>query len=125
MEEKTIGDCDLNSGWIKDCLGSTVLSKVADKRSINSAISLGTASAAIEYAHQMSHDIMSWILQTCERDGLNAGLHNFMLYSGGVKGVLRFDQLSGPMIDIQVRGCGKVPAAVEREPHNIVRYSLH
>lgn len=103
MEDKNIGESSLNSARMKECLGPSVLSKMAASPVIGSAVSLATSSFAIEYARQMSTGILSSAFQACEEDGVEKGLHNYLLYSGGVQGVLRFDQASGPLIDVEVR----------------------
>lgn len=103
MEDKSIGESGLNSAAMKECLGRKALSKMEASPVICSAVSLATSSFAIEYARQMSIGILSSAFQTCEKAGVEKGLHNYLLYSGGVKGVLRFDQSSGPLIDVQVR----------------------
>lgn len=114
MEDKLIGECSLNSGRIKECLGPSALSKLADRPVILSAITLGTATFAIQYARQMSQGISSPAFQACEKAGVEQGLHNYVLYTGGVQGVLRFDQSSGPVVDIPVSHSG-VNVAIERE----------
>lgn len=102
MQDQLIGDCSLNSGWIKDCLGPSALSEVADEPIIYSSVTLATSRYATEYARQMSEGLSSAAFQACETPGVEKGLHNYLLYTGGMKGVLRFDQSSGPVIDVQV-----------------------
>lgn len=103
MEDKNIGESSLNSARMKECLGPSVLSKMAASPVIDSAVSLATASFAIEYARRMSTGILSSDFQACEKSGVEKGLHNYLLYSGGIQKVLRFDQSSGPLIDVEVR----------------------
>lgn len=103
MEDKNIGESSLNSARMKECLGPSALKKMSASPVIGSAVSLATSSFAIEYARQMSTGILSSAFQACEKAGVEKGLHNYLLYSGGVQGVLRFDQSSGPLIDVEVR----------------------
>lgn len=102
MEDKNIGESSPNSARMEECLGPSALSKMAASPVIGSAVSLATSSFAIEYARQMSTGILSSAFQACEKAGVEKGLHNYLLYSGKVQGVLRFDQLSGPLIDVEV-----------------------
>lgn len=50
----------------------------------------------------MSQALISPPFQACETAGVDTGLHEHLIYSGGVKGALRFDQGSGSVMDIQV-----------------------
>ncbi|CBN76469.1 conserved unknown protein [Ectocarpus siliculosus] len=99
-DDKLIGKSQQHSTKIQDCLGASVLAKLADKPAIHSGVSLGTSNLVVEYARQMSEVLSSAGFQACEKAGVDAGLHDYLLYSGGVQGVLRFDQSSGPMTDV-------------------------
>lgn len=102
MDDQLIGDSEEHSTKIQACLGSEVLAKLADKPAIHSAVSLGTSSFAIDYARQMSQGLVSPAFQACEAAGVDAGFHDYLLYTGDAQGVLRFDQASGPVTDVQV-----------------------
>lgn len=102
MDDQLIGDSQEHSTKIKNCLGSEVLAKLADKPAVHSAVSLGTSSFAIDYARQMSQGLVSPAFQACETAGVDAGLHEHLLYSGDAPVVLKFDQASGPVTDVQV-----------------------
>lgn len=97
-----IGDSAEHSTKVRNCLGSAALAKLADKPAIHSTVSLGTSSFAIEYARQMSQGIVSPAFQACEAAGVDAGLHQHLLYSEDAQGVQVFDQASGPVTDVQV-----------------------
>lgn len=103
MEDDLIGENKLVNDLIESCLGPMALSKVANKPVLYSTVSLGTSILAIEYARQMSLGISSEVFRHCEKEGIGEALHNYLLYSGGVRGVLRFDQTSGPVVNIEVR----------------------
>lgn len=102
MEDKSISESATCSGWIKGCLGSSALAEVAHQKVTHSTIVLGTSSFAVEYARQMSQGLLSADFQACESAGVDNGLHNYLLYTSGGEGVLRFDQFSGPVIDVEV-----------------------
>lgn len=99
-----IGDSAEHSTKIQNCLGPAALAKLADKQAIHSAISLGTSSFATEHARQMSQGIVSPAFQTCEAAGVDAALNDYLLHSEDARGVQTFDQASGPVTDVQVRG---------------------
>lgn len=103
MDDQLIGECQEHSTKIQNCLGSATLAKLAAKPAIHSAVSLGTSRFAIDYARQMSEGLVSPMFQACEAAGVDAGLHDYLLYSGDTKGVMKFDQASGPVADVQVR----------------------
>lgn len=105
MDDNVIGECQQHSTKIKNCLGASALAALAHKPVIHSAVSLGTGSFAVDYARQMSNGLSSQEFQECETVGVDTGLLDHLLYSGGVLGVLRFDQASGPMTDVQVCVC--------------------
>lgn len=102
MQDQLIGQSSPTSGWIKDCLGSSALSEVADEPIIYSSVTLATSRYATEYAREMSEGLSSALFQACETPGVEKGLHNYLLYTGDTTRLLRFDQTSGPVIDIQV-----------------------
>ncbi|CAM9678260.1 unnamed protein product [Ectocarpus fasciculatus] len=99
-DDMLIGKSQQHSTKIQDCLGASVLARLADKPAIHSGVSLGTSSLVVDYARQMSEVLSSAGFQACEKAGVDAGLHDYLLYSGGVQGVLRFDQSSGPVTDV-------------------------
>lgn len=97
-----IRDSRQHSKQIQDCLGAPALAQIADKPAVHSAVCLATSSLAVDYARQMSQTLISPPFQACETAGVDTGLHEYLVYSGGVKGALRFDQASGLVMDIQV-----------------------
>ncbi|CAM9275307.1 unnamed protein product, partial [Hapterophycus canaliculatus] len=100
-DDKTIGEYEERSAKIRDCLGESVLAKLTDKPALYSAVSLGTSSSAADYARQMSNGLLSPSFQACESAGVDAGLQEYLVYGGGMPGVLRFDQATGPVADVQ------------------------
>lgn len=103
---RLIGESQQHSKKIQDCLGAPVLAQLADKPALHSGVSLATSSLAIDYTRQMSKGIVSPTFQACETAGVDRGLHDYLIYNGGVKGALRFDQETGPVVDVQVRNLG-------------------
>ncbi|CAM9419063.1 unnamed protein product, partial [Scytosiphon promiscuus] len=101
MDEKTIGESEKRSADIRNCFGDSVLANLADKRALHSALSLGTLSSATDYARQMSDGVLSPAFQACEAAGVDAGLHDRLVYGGELPGVLMFDEATGPATDVQ------------------------
>lgn len=101
-DSQLIGDCQEHATKIQNCLGSAALANVADKPAIHSAVSLGTSSFVVEYARKMSQGLVSPAFQACEAAGVDAGLHDYLLYNGDAQGVMKLDQASGPVTDVKV-----------------------
>lgn len=105
MDDKTIGEDDQHSAKIRECLGDSVLTKLANEPALYPAVLLGTLSAAAGYVRQMSEGLLLPAFQACEAAGVDAGLHEYLVYGGGMTGVLIFDQATGPVTNMQVRCC--------------------
>ncbi|CAM9296723.1 unnamed protein product [Discosporangium mesarthrocarpum] len=101
VEGKTIGQCGWNGGWVRDCFGEEVLSEIRDNPIVCSGVSLGTTEHVLVYAQQMSKHLLSRRFQRCERNGVDQGLHNYLLHTDNVRGVIRFDQSNGPVANMQ------------------------
>lgn len=106
MENKALGESSTASNWIKDCLGPSTISKVANEPFIHSGVALGTTNSAMGFAKRVSEAVLSQEKGTCKTsEGLNAvGIENYLLYTAnGLPGqVFRFNQISGPMVDVEV-----------------------
>lgn len=63
---------------------------------------MGTTSSAAAYARFMSTKLISPEFQSCEREGVDQGLHNYLLHAGNLGTVQMFDQKSGPLVDMKV-----------------------
>lgn len=106
MENGAVGESKNASKWIKDCLDPSTISKMADKPFIHSGVALGTTTSAIGFAKRMSEAVLSQDGEKCKTpEGLSAvGIENYLLYTAnGVPGeVFHFNQISGPMVDVEV-----------------------
>jgi hypothetical protein len=98
VESKTISQCGWNSGWIKDCFTSPILEQVGSNKIICSGVVAGTMDVAWEYisimkeilsGRPLNKEIMNNYLSlsniqpkfpTCERNGVDQGAHNVVIY---------------------------------------------
>jgi hypothetical protein len=76
----TIAADPVNRDWVKDCFGATGLADVGGNVISCSGTSLGEVRAALAYAEAMSETLME--RRSCERMGVDQGVHNFLVYSG-------------------------------------------
>lgn len=67
-------------------------------------ITLGTTQYAAAYATTMSERIQSVAFGECEKRAVDGGVHNVLVHTDEVEGLLRFDMDSGPLVDAQVGG---------------------
>jgi hypothetical protein len=88
-----IGSCGWNSGWIKDCFGDAELNKITNNAIICSGIVLGNFYAISKYIETMRNFLIGnypnerneknpySLFPTCERNGVDQGLHNYIIYN--------------------------------------------
>jgi hypothetical protein len=92
-QHNTIGMCGWNSGWIKDCFGDAELNKITNNAIICSGIILGNYFAMSKYLETMRNFLIGnypnernernpySLFPTCERNGVDQGLHNYIIYN--------------------------------------------
>ena len=118
VESFPIRECGWNSGWIKDCFGDGVLSRVGAKGIICSGVSAATTDAALDYIRTMNDIIMGQQdaqfpldeelrgrFPTCERNGVDQGAHNVLVHSGALEHLhlRQWGQADGPVANMQAR----------------------
>ena len=90
-EEKLIKDCGINSGWIQDLFGNSVLQELENKTVICSGTTIGKQRAILEYL-----DIMIDIVSNVEDQhikkfgnlgGIDQGIHNYIYYKNLLPGL--------------------------------------
>ena len=69
-----------NSGWIRDCFGDGMVQRVGREVVSCSGTSLGSWDAALAYLKLISDLIREH--QTCERNGIDQGVHNVIVHTG-------------------------------------------
>jgi len=101
VQDKTIGQCSWNSGWIKDCFGETMDQRVSTLPIVCSGVVGGSMDMIAEYIHYMNDIIGGQIRQSiwrnhlekhgintkdiafprCERNGVDQGVHNVLVHT--------------------------------------------
>lgn len=112
VESKNINGCGWNSGWIKDCFGTTTLGKVGSNSIICSGVTAGTAQSIRDYVERMFLVItgvdnkLGGKFPQCERNGVDQGVHNVLVHSPGVlSNVFRWSQRDTPVANMQAAVC--------------------
>jgi len=101
MEKNVIRDCGWNTGWIRDCFSKEVLERVKPKRIVCSGVSLATMDSALQYLQAYAHIMNTELFRKCERNGVDQGIHNVIVYEKLVTNVTLFTQEDGPIAHLQ------------------------
>eukprot|EP00960_Hanusia_phi_P003325 97807-Hanusia_phi.AAC.2 len=100
-ESMSIMGDDWNKGWIRDCFGQLKVDELSSKDIICSGISLGTTMHVQAYLDAMSNEILRPGFSTCERNGVDQGIHNVIVHQGSLPGLHILDQYNGPVAHLQ------------------------
>jgi hypothetical protein len=79
QKPRTIAECGWNSGWVKDCYGHEGLSKVGGFVISCSGTSMGSWKDVLGYTDAIADALED---SKCERNGIDQGIHNYLVYSG-------------------------------------------
>lgn len=101
--DKTIGLEGWNKGWITDCYGKDVADKLSNHPVICSGISIGSLDVVVPYLRAMVQDILSPQFSVCERNGVDQGAHNVLIHTGKITHVIKHDQTTGLVANMQAR----------------------
>jgi len=77
---RTIAECGWNSGWVQDCFGEKGLARVGHNVISCSGTSLASWDDALAYVRLLGHYLDT--KPECERNGIDQGIHNWLVYSG-------------------------------------------
>mmetsp|Transcript_4907 Transcript_4907/g.7263 ORF Transcript_4907/g.7263 Transcript_4907/m.7263 type:complete len:461 (+) Transcript_4907:134-1516(+) len=99
--KKSINDCGWNSGWIESCYGPVVLKKVGSNPIICSGMSIATLSEAVAYSKAMYDKLVSPSGQACERNGVDQGMHNVLVWTNAIQNLNIVTQESGLIANMQ------------------------
>jgi len=84
-EEKLIGDCPINSGWIFDLYGAEYLSELKTRAVLCSGTTIGSPDAIIKYLKAMIEQIERVDTDFHNRfgylGGIDQGIHNYLFYT--------------------------------------------
>ena len=116
VESMSIRECGWNSGWIKDCFDETMLNKIGGNKIICSGVSIGSMDMVMTYLRYMNNIILSIKddaidkiigtsqFPTCERNGVDQGVHNVLLHQGLLPNVKVFSQSDDcPVANMQAK----------------------
>jgi len=81
----TIGTSSFNKRWIKDCYGAQYLSKFEDESVVCSGSTIGSQASLLTYLTAM---VFQFDAITCTMKGADQGFHNYLIYSGTLKGIV-------------------------------------
>ena len=101
VESRTIGECGWNGGWVKDCFGKSMLSKLSKKTIICSGISMGDFTSVKTYLELMTETMETPEFSQCERNGVDQGVHNVLVHTGKIPALIVHDQKSGWVANMQ------------------------
>jgi hypothetical protein len=90
-----------NSGWVADCFGSSVAQKMSNNWVVCSGISLGSATAVASYTSLMAAEILKPHFEACERNGVDQGIHNVLVYSSVIQNLTLLGPTDGAVIHVQ------------------------
>jgi hypothetical protein len=101
-----ISGCGWNSGWIKDCMGPKILDAVQKYDIICSGVSFTSYLQGRAYLKLMStimlgESDMSRYFPTCERNGVDQGVHNVIVHLGLMQNVEFHSDMDFPLVNIQ------------------------
>lgn len=115
-----ISQCGWNSGWVKDCFGKEILNSIGKNPILCSGVTSGSKDAVMAYTSYMSGLILSsketielenneilekiWsssLFPTCERNGVDQGIHNVLVHSNVMSNVKIWTQSTGPVANMQ------------------------
>lgn len=108
-EDSALSTCGWNSGWIRDCFGNDTLNTIGSQSIICSGVTMGTTDVVYQYLSIMNsvisgrsdmlgkHGITSKF-PSCERNGVDQGLHNVIIHYDLLSNVKVSHQTSGGLV---------------------------
>jgi hypothetical protein len=128
LEESTIGDCPMNSAWIRNVYGTAIWQGMSDRTIICAGVTLGSASKVEQYLLAMCAEIWRRLQKVALIAQYDQGIHNYLIHTGqviteltnnrdGVIATLHYEHPSNIQIDhrlglVKVRG--RAPAIVHQ-----------
>lgn len=81
LEEKKIGDCPMNSDWIRHVYGANISSDMADHRIVCCGVTLGPVREVEAYLLAMTREIWKCLPKVALIAQYDQGIHNYLIYS--------------------------------------------
>ena len=132
LEEKTIGDCSMNSGWLRHVYGTEVHNFLSDRRIVCAGITLGPVRKVEQYLVTMCSEIWKRLSKVALIAQYDQGIHNYLIYSGKIKldltdnraGIIATLHYENPN-NIQVDYSAGIVKVQGREPAIVHQYDRH
>ena len=108
--QSSIGTCKWNSGWIKDCFGERIFRLIKSFPILCSDVTLGGSISMINYIIKMGkillndYPCINTNFPVCERNGVDQGVHNVLIYMGQIEPSLIKYSNDFPIINLQSSG---------------------
>jgi hypothetical protein len=90
-----IRDCRFNTNWLMRGFGPAALEEVGDNIVSCSGVTLGSYRAMMHYLEVMNEHLL---LLKSHPNGMDQGVHNYVLYKQRLKGVRVFENGRGPVL---------------------------
>ena len=119
VESRTIGECGWNGGWVKDCFGPKMLSEISRKPIICSGVSMGSTKEVVAYLGLMQELMETEKFATCERNGVDQGVHNVLVHTNRIPNLKVFTQSDGWVANMQAHSGSTIGPA--GQVHNKAR----
>ncbi len=123
--KKDIAGCGWNSGWIKSCYGTSVLNKVGRNPIMCSGMSVSSFKEGLAYAKAMNDKLVSASGRSCERNGVDQGMHNVLVWTGAIDNLHVVTQESGPIANMQSKLVEVTPEKVVKNKKGQVMAVVH
>jgi hypothetical protein len=132
LEEKTIGDCSTNSGWITQVYGSTVHATLSNRRIVCAGVTLGPARKVEQYLVAMCREIWKCLPTVALIAQYDQGIHNYLIYNGRIDleltdnqdGIIATLHYENPR-NIQMDGTAGIVTVHGKAPAIIHQYDRH
>jgi hypothetical protein len=92
---RSIGNCAINSGWIRAAFGEAALQEIAEKPIVCSGTTLGPAGEIRGYLNRMTAHLGRLDL---DNRGIDQGVHNYMIHVEGFDRIRIFPNGTGPVL---------------------------
>jgi len=119
VEHIPLSECSWNAGWVRDCYGIDMLQSIGKANIICSGVSVGTTDTVVRYLAMMN-DIVDGMdsfpdldgkpvsdtiplgnFPSCERNGVDQGVHNVLVHTGNILSLKQWTQGEGPVANMQ------------------------
>jgi hypothetical protein len=81
LEENTIGQCSVNSNWMKHVYGNGVLANMSKYRIVCAGVTVGPVDAMHEYLVQMCGEIWKCLPRIAGYPCYDQTIHNYLIYT--------------------------------------------